>query len=74
MERKEFYIVIEDQVMQNGEYGLLHNHYEDINMAYSKYYTVLAAAAVSTIPYHSAYMLRSDGSIVDYKVFDRRNI
>ncbi|MBQ6621539.1 MAG: hypothetical protein IJH75_01730 [Mogibacterium sp.] len=66
-----FYIVLEIQY-DGSAYGVLHNVYEDINAAYAKLYTILAAAAVSTIQYHAGQILRSDGVIVEGKVFDRR--
>ena len=67
-----FYTVIENQITGSGAKALLYNHYDDINQAYAKLYTILAAAAVSNIPYHSGHILRSDGLILEGKVFDRR--
>ena len=46
--------------------------YTNINAAWSALYTVLAAASVGTIPYHSAFMYDSDGNMIDGRVFDRR--
>ena len=69
-----FYTTIENQLRNDGSYGLLYDHYTDINAAYAKLYTILAAAAVSEIPYHSGCILRSDGLIMDGKVFDRRSV
>ena len=67
-----FYTTIENQLRNDGSYGLLYDHFKDINAAYAKLYTILASAAVSDIPYHSAHLLRSDGIIIEGKVFDRR--
>lgn len=77
---EHFYIVIEIQIAADGTKGLLNNFYmEDSqqtnsakNRAYSKYFTVCAAAAISAIPYHAAMMIRSDGAIIEENVWDRR--
>ena len=67
-----FYSTVENQMRNDGSYGLLYDHFEDVNRAYAKYYTVLAAAAVSEIPYHAGYLIRSDGVTIEGRVFDRR--
>lgn len=72
MEKVTFYTTIENQVRNDGSKGLLYDHFEDLNATYAKYYTILAAAAVSEIPYHSACIIRDDGVMMEGKVFDRR--
>lgn len=72
MPRTLFWTTIENQVRNDGGRGLLYDHYDNENAAYAKYYTVCAAAAVSEIPYHSAHIIRSDGIMIEGKVFDRR--
>lgn len=79
MNDKYFYTTIEDQVRADGSHGLLYDHFEGevngvpaLERAYAKLYSILAAAAVSTIPYHSGHIKRSDGVIIDGRVFDRR--
>lgn len=67
-----FYTTIENQVREDGSHGLLYDHFEDLNAALAKYYTICAAAAVSDIPYHAAHILRDDGTIIEGRVFDRR--
>lgn len=67
-----FYTTIENQVREDGSRGLLYDHFDDLNAALAKYYTVCAAAAVSEIPYHAAYLLKSDGTVLEQRVFDRR--
>ena len=65
----QFYI-IELQQYQNGEYGNLTNYAYDIDpakarlKAESKYHEVLAAAAISELPQHSATLLTSDGRCI----------
>lgn len=62
----QFYVV-EVQKYQNGEFGhIVHYAYdENINKAQlkaeSKYHEVLAAAAVSELPEHSAIMFSTEG-------------
>lgn len=72
MDKVTFYTTIENQVRNDGSKGLLYDHYENVNQAYAKYYTILAAAAVSEIPYHAGYLIRDDGIMIEGRVFDRR--
>lgn len=67
-----FYTTIENQLRNDGSFGLLYDHFTNLDAAYAKLYTILAAAAVSELPYHSGHLLNSDGFIIDGKVFDRR--
>ena len=73
MPRTTFYTTIENQVRNDGSKGLLYDHFDEEDLAYAKFYTVCAAAAVSGIPYHSAHIIRSDGIMIEGKVFDRRS-
>lgn len=73
MQKTLVYTTIENQIRNDGSKGLLYDHFDDENLAYAKYYTVCAAAAVSDIPYHSAHIIRSDGIMIEGKVFDRRS-
>ena len=41
-----FYTTVENQLRNDGSYGLLYDHFEDESRALAKYYTILAAAAV----------------------------
>ena len=72
MVKEVFYTTIENQVYDNGGKGLLYDHFTDLNAALAKLYTILAAAAVSGIPYHSGHIMRSDGILIEGRVFDRR--
>lgn len=62
----QFYIV-EIQKYTNGEYGHIVHYVYDENAdkarlkGESKYYEVLAAAAISELPSHSAIMFSTDG-------------
>lgn len=72
MEKVTVYTTIENQIRADGSKGLLYDHYTDYDAAMAKFFTVCAAAAVSEIPYHSAHVLRSDGVMIEGRVWDRR--
>ncbi len=69
------YYIIEIQRYSNGEYGhLVHFAYDtDATKARmkaeSKYHEVLAAAAVSELPSHSATLLASDGKEIMHQCY-----
>ena len=75
-----FFTTIENQQRQDGTFGLLYDHFYEYDgqpasaqdRAYAKFFAVCAAAAVSDIPYHSACILRSDGVMIEGRVWDRR--
>ena len=69
-----FYTTVENQLRNDGSFGLLYDHFTNVDQAYAKLYTILAAAAVSEIPYNSGHLLRSDGIMMDGRVFDRRTV
>lgn len=56
------YIVIEIQTSVDGSVANLVTAYDDKNQAESAYHMVLAAAAVSSLPCHSAMIVTNDGS------------
>ena len=68
---QKFYTVIEKQVI-SGTPATLATHYDSETAALAAFYTVCAAAAVSTIEYHAAHIIRSDGIMTEGRVFDRR--
>ncbi len=67
-----FYTCLENQLRNDGSFGLLWDHYDSREAALAKFYTVCAAAAVSGIPYHAAAVWTSDGRLVKQEIFDRR--
>lgn len=62
------YIVIELQ-KNNGQVANIVSSYEDLNTANNKYYTILAAAALSDIDAHSAVMLDDFGGYIKSECF-----
>ena len=65
-----FYIVME--VQDAGTPAILPNTYTDLPNAMAKYHTVLAAAAVSQVPYHACFLVTSEGVMTQSEVYDRR--
>ena len=61
MEKK--YVVLEIQTMEGGQVACLATPYDGQMQAESSYHTVLAAAALSSLPRHAAVLLTSDGSV-----------
>jgi len=66
------YLVIEIQVSDSGAVGNFVWSFGDINAAYSQYHTVLASAAVSNIPIHSAVIMNETGFCIKHESFDHR--
>ena len=65
------YIVME--VQNSGNTAVLTTAYSDLNQALAKYHTVLAAAAVSSVPFHACYIIDCVSGVMPYtEVHDRR--
>lgn len=62
------FIVIELQ--KSDTLAVLSDTYETRNQAEQKYHTVLAYAAVSEIPKHSAVLLNEDGTYIKSESFE----
>lgn len=58
----ESYIVIELQTNAQGSVGNFVWSYDNENAAFSKYHSVLSAAAISELPCHACVILRNDGA------------
>lgn len=72
MEKITIYTTIENQIRPNGSKGLLYDHFENYDDAMAKFFTICSAAVLSGIPYHSAHVLRSDGVMIESRIWDRR--
>lgn len=55
------FIVVELQTMQDGTVANIVTAYDNQNAAESAYHTILAAAAISTLPCHAAVILSEEG-------------
>ena len=58
------YIVIELQTINDSQVANIVNAYTDQKVAEQKYHTILAAAAVSSLPCHAAVMLDEKGRMI----------
>lgn len=58
------YLVVEMQTYADGSHGSLKDEFDDLSLAEQQYHTVLAAAAVSTCPLHSAVLLDFSGRLL----------
>ena len=67
MENEMKYIVVELQNSAEGMLSPIVSNHNTLAEAENKYYTILAYAAVSEIPMHSAIIVREDGFPVMYK-------
>lgn len=64
MKGEEMYIVIELQTAANGSVANIVTQYNDLNQAESAYHMILAAAAISALPEHSATILTNRGQLI----------
>lgn len=64
------FIVIEMQKDANGNVAVVTPAmYDNQNAAENKFYTALAAAAISNVPKHSVVLLHEDGFIIRSEVY-----
>lgn len=63
------YIVIELQKNEAGVVSNIVTAYDTLAAAESAYYTILAAAAISALPVHSAVLISEDGYPVMHNCF-----
>lgn len=63
------YIVIELQKNTNGDVANLVTAYKNLAEAESKYYSILASAAISNIPVHSAIIVSEEGFPVKHQCY-----
>ena len=64
------YIVIELQESADGQVSNIVTSHDTVNEAESKYHAVLSAAAVSSVPVHSAIMVNSHGGYINSQSYD----
>ena len=57
------YIVIEIQTNSNGTVGNIVTSHDTLEQAYSKFYAVLSAAAISSVPIHAAVIMDNTGYV-----------
>ena len=64
------YIVNEIQTYANGQVGTLTYSFDTPNEADNKYYTVLASAAISTLPCHAVIQYTEQGFPLRYDHYE----
>ena len=63
------YIVIELQKNDQGVVSNIVTAFDTLAEAESKYYSILAAAAISTVPVHSAIIVSEEGFPVKHQCY-----
>ena len=63
------YIVLEIQTNADGTVGTILTTYDKLNEAESKFFAVLSAAALSTLPVHTAVLLTNNGTMLRVETF-----
>jgi len=64
------YTVTEMQTSADGVTGIINTTYKDYNTACNKFFTVMAAAATSTVYSHVGMIVRSDGAVLKVEHFE----
>lgn len=67
------YIILETQTTKDGAVGTLINAYDSKNEAESKYHTVLAAAAISALKKHCAFMLNDSAQVIKSECYEHES-
>lgn len=68
------YIILEAQSYVDGTVSTLVSSYDTRNAAENKYHLVLAAAAISELPRHSAFMLSDEGYLVKSESYTHETV
>ena len=74
-EKTPFYILLENQITSEDPnvFGMFTTHYDDQLAVYSNYFSSLSSIVLSSIPYHSAHIIRAnDGVMIEGRIYDRR--
>ena len=67
------YLILEIQTAADGTVATLITQKDELSEAQSVYYTILAAAAISSLPLHAAVLMTNEGTSLEWKAFDRRD-
>lgn len=70
MEATEKYVVIEMQTNADGTLGNLVSSFDDRNQAESAFHGVLASAAISTLPVHTALLVTNTGLVLNAQRYE----
>ena len=69
MNRTYKYVIVEIQTMADGTVASLVTPKDDYYQAESTYHSVLASAALSNLPVHSAVLLDNEGGVLHAQAF-----
>ena len=69
MDRTYKYVIVEIQTMADGTIASLVTPKDDYYQAENTYHTVLAAAALSELPVHTAVLLDNEGNVIHSQAF-----
>ena len=64
------YVVVEMQKGQNGKIATIVTAHETLNEAESKFFAIMSAAAISSVPQHGAFILHADGNVSRNEVYN----
>lgn len=64
------YVIVEIQTMANGQIGALVTAKDDYYEAESTYHSVLASAAISNLPCHTALLCDNKGGVIHAQCFE----
>lgn len=65
------YLVVEIQTA-GGKISTLNYQFDALNLAEQKYYSILSAAAVSSLDVHAAMIMDNKGTVIKNEFYDRR--
>ena len=65
-------MIIVMEIQKDAEVSTIVTAHETRNDAENKYHTILAYAAVSSVPMHSAVMFRDDGRFIKTESFEHQ--
>lgn len=68
------YLVIEIQKFQGGSMSTPSYAFDSLNSAEAKYHAILSAAAVSSLPVHSAILMNETGYVIRSQSYTHEDV
>ena len=68
------FIILETQTNANGTVSTIITQFSDKDQAESKYHQILASAAVSSLPKHTAFMLTDEGYVLKSECYRHETV
>ena len=68
------YLVIEIQKFPNGSMSTPSYAFDNENSAEAKYHAILSAAAVSSLPVHSAVLMNETGYVIRSQSYEHEDV